>query len=174
MKLSGILLAAGNSTRFGKPKLTVPLADGTQIGIQSASIMAEVLDDCIAVVRDQDQEFVEQLRQLGFRIVVQPSSDAGMGDSLALGVKASNTADGWLIALADIPWIHQSTIRKVINSLQSGAAIAAPYYMGKRGHPVGFSRLYCNELMSLNGDAGARQILKDHSVDLQILDVDDT
>ena len=173
MNISGILLAAGNSTRFGQPKLTVPLSDGQQIGIQSASLLAGVLDDCIAVVRDEDQEFANQLRHLGFRIVVQPSRDAGMGDSLALGIKASNNADGWLIALADMPWIHESTLRKVIDSLQSGAAIAAPSYKGKRGHPVGFSHKYCNELMLLKGDTGARQILEDHSDDLQVLEVDD-
>ena len=173
MNIAGILLAAGNSTRFGTQKLTRALPDGQQIGIQSARIMAGTVDHCFAIVRDQDRQFADHLKRLGYDIVVQPARDAGMGDSLALGVRAVEHADGWLIALADMPWIRQSTLRKVIDSLESGAAIAAPSYHGKRGHPVGFSRSYRSELMRLNGDTGARQILADHPCDLQMLEVDD-
>lgn len=173
MNIAGILLAAGNSTRFGTQKLTHALPDGQQIGIQSARVMAGTVDRCLAIVRDQDRPFSDHLRRLGYDIVVQPVRDAGMGDSLALGVRAVEHADGWLVALADMPWIRQCTLKKVIDSLEAGAAIAAPTYRGKRGHPVGFSRSYRSELMRLSGDAGARQILVDHPGDLQLLEVDD-
>ena len=173
MNIAGILLAAGNSTRFGTQKLAYPLPDGQQIGIKSARTMADAMDKCFAIVRKQDQEFADQLRYLGFNIVVQPARDAGMGDSLALGVRASEHADGWLIALADMPWIRQSTLKVMIDSLESGAAIAAPVYRGKRGHPVGFNHMYRSELTRLGGDTGARQILRDHPDDLQMLEVDD-
>jgi molybdenum cofactor cytidylyltransferase len=173
VKIAGILLAAGNSNRFGTPKLTHPLPDGQQIGIQSARTMTGTVDDCFAIVREQDRRFADQLRRLGFNIVIQPLRDAGMGDSLALGVRATEQADGWLIALADMPWIRQSTLSKVVGSLKSGATLVAPHYRGERGHPVGFGRLYRSELIQLNGDAGARRVLADHPDDLQMLEVDD-
>lgn len=173
MNIAGLLLAAGNSTRFGQHKLTFSLPDGVQVGIRSASVMAGVMDECYAVVRHQDQAFTDQLRRMGFNIVVQPSQDAGMGNSLALGVQASQHADGWVIALADMPWIQQQTLRAVISTLQAGAAIAAPCYQDKRGHPVGFSQLHRSELMLLNEDKGARQLLRDYSNHLQLVEVDD-
>ena len=106
----GVLLAAGNSTRFGSHKLGFALDAEHSIGQRSALNLISALDSCIAVVRRQDQAYIDQLEQLGFQTVVQPAPEAGMGNSLALAIRSSWQADGWLIALADMPWIKASLL----------------------------------------------------------------
>jgi molybdenum cofactor cytidylyltransferase len=83
-----------------------------------------------------------------------------MGASLACGVRASRDADGWVIALADMPFVLPSTIVGIVQALRDGAPIAAPVHGGARGNPVGFAREYCAELTGLSGDVGAKHILR--------------
>ena len=63
------------------------------------------------------------------------------------------------MALGDMPFIQPGTICRVADSLAHGAAIAFPVSNGRRGHPVGFSRRFAVELMSLAGDTGAQSIV---------------
>ena len=96
-----------------------------------------------------------------------------MGASLACGVTAASGADGWVIALADMPWIAAATIRAIADAIASGAEIAAPSYRGERGHPVGFSRRHYAALASLTGDAGARSLIERCLDRVTWIDVDD-
>jgi molybdenum cofactor cytidylyltransferase len=105
--------------------------------------------------------------------VVCKNAADGMGTSLAAGIKATADADGWVIALADMPFIRPETIRLIAKGIVEGAAIAAPSYQGERGHPVGFARRFRDDLLALNGDEGARQLLKAHPDWITLFEVDD-
>jgi molybdenum cofactor cytidylyltransferase len=96
-----------------------------------------------------------------------------MGASLACGAAAAHDADGWVVALADMPWISPTSIAAVADAIRDGAEIAATQTDGKRGHPVGFSRKYGPLLASLTGDEGARNIVAARQWALQLVDVDD-
>jgi molybdenum cofactor cytidylyltransferase len=96
-----------------------------------------------------------------------------MGVSLAEGVRAASDAHGWVVALADMPYIRPDTVRVIARALAEGAAIAAPAYRGARGHPVGFARRFFDELSALRGDAGAREILHAHPDWVTLYEVDD-
>ncbi len=85
-----------------------------------------------------------------------------MGASLACGVAASAAADGWVIALADMPWIEAGTIGKVAAAVAQGAPIAVPVVAGRRGHPVGFGAAFRDALTALGGDRGAKRLLEAH------------
>ncbi|HEX6137811.1 MAG TPA: nucleotidyltransferase family protein [Casimicrobiaceae bacterium] len=176
----GILLAAGRATRFGSDKLLAPLANapadlaaGTPVGIAAARHLVAAVPDSIAVVRAQEDVLAKRLRASGLRIVVCADADDGMGASLACGVAAARDADGWVIALADMPWIAPVTIRAVVDALAAGADIAVPAFDGERGHPVGFARRHYDALAVLRGDAGARALLRSHPHRVALLDVDD-
>ena len=106
----------------------------------------------------------------GLHIVVNPNADGGMGTSLACGVAAAE-ANGWLIALADMPAIQPDTVRRVVGALHAGAATVAPAFRGRRGHPVGFAAPMRSELRASAGDAGARHVLARHPP--QLIEVDD-
>ena len=89
-----------------------------------------------------------------------------MGASLAWGVRAAPIAAGWLIALADMPWIQTVTISRVADAVRAGAPIAAPSWKDSRGHPVGLASRFFGELAALAGDEGAKAILRRHPATL--------
>ncbi len=174
----GILLAAGYSKRFGSNKLlqALPAGEpgaGTPIGLAAAKHLLEALPESIAVVRPRAQKLGKILRDAGCNTVVCKNANEGMGTSLAAGIRAASEADGWVVALADMPFIRIETVRTVARAISEGAAIAAPVYRGERGHPVGFARRFLDELSSLHGDDGARQFIKQHPEWVKLFEVDD-
>ena len=180
MRVVGILLAAGRGSRFGGDKLIAPLSSsapgapaGTPLGVAAARNLVAALPDSIAVVRPGDVGLSRLLGATGIRVVECPDADAGMGASLACGACAAADADGWVVALADMPWIDPATIGKVADALRAGASIVAPALRGQRGHPVGFSRRHQAALAALTGDVGARGLLQRNAADLTVVDVDD-
>jgi molybdenum cofactor cytidylyltransferase len=165
----GVLLAAGSARRFGAQKLLAALPDGEPVGLRAARNLLAAVPDVLAVVRPGDQALTRVLADTGLRIAVNERSASGIGNSIAAGVSASDDADGWLIALADMPWIGTDTIRAVAEALLGGAALAAPMYEGRRGHPVGFSSCWQQRLLSLTGDAGARSLIQEAHPKAQLL-----
>ena len=166
----GILLAAGQSRRFGTDKLLHPLADGTPLALAAARQLQAALPHSVAVVADTQGELAGHLARLGLQVVANPRATEGMGTSIACGVAASRTAGGWVIALADMPWVPPAVIRAVANALVQGADIAAPACRGRRGHPVGFAARHGAALQQLRGDAGARGLIAAHRASLQLID----
>ncbi len=155
----GVLLAAGRGERFGGDKLLAPLRDGNPVGLAAARRLVAVLPESIAVVRPEDRVLKQALQAVPIRLVENPDPEAGMGDSLALAVRASADAGGWLIALGDMPWIQPETLQALVTRLRSGASLVAPFHQGRRGHPVGFSAEWGGRLSRLSGDEGARRLL---------------
>lgn len=172
---TGILLAAGLGTRFDPSglhnKLLAPLRDGTPVVFQSARRLLAVVSEVIAVVRPGAEKLADVLNEAGCSVVFSADTERGMGASLAAAVHASSEADSWLVALGDMPWIDPATIEAVARALDSGAELVAPFYRGKRGHPVGFGLAHRDALLSLDGDAGARGIFATHTP--LAVDVDD-
>ena len=173
MPVAGILLASGIGRRFGANKLMHPLADGTPIAVAAARNLVAALPGAVAVVRSANSRLAGQLREAGCRIAVCRDADEGMGRTLAAGVRAAHDASGWVIALADMPFVKPATIRTVAEGLAEGAAIAAPSFGGKRGHPVGLARRFKDELLELRGDEGARRILSAHPDWITLYESDD-
>jgi molybdenum cofactor cytidylyltransferase len=171
--ITGILLAAGSSRRFGSNKLVVPLPEGTPLVLAVVRRLQLVVNAVIVVVHPQDQVLPELLATENVQVVICQNADAGMGASLAAGVAASGDARGWIIVLADMPAIQISTLQRVVQALDNGAVLAAPYHAGQRGHPVGFRSSVRDELLTLSGEAGAREILTRHAAAVVRLDVDD-
>jgi molybdenum cofactor cytidylyltransferase len=176
--IRGILLAAGYSKRFGSNKLlqTLPAGTpeaGTPIGLAAARHFIDALPETVAVVGPRAQKLGKLLRDAGCTTVVCKNAGEGMGTSLAAGVRATSDAKGWIVALADMPFIRPETIRIVTKALQEGAAIAAPSFHGERGHPVGFTRRFYDELVLLHGDHGARELLHQHRDRVTLYEVDD-
>jgi molybdenum cofactor cytidylyltransferase len=170
---TGILLAAGSGQRFGGPKLLQPLPDGEAVARAAARHLLAAVPQSVAVVRPGDTELTALFKALGLRVVHNPRTENGMGSSIAAGVAASKDSDGWLIALADMPWIEVGTIAAVRLALADGATLAAPLYRGRRGHPVGFGRRWRTALLGLRGDSGARRILSGENRSISLLPGDD-
>jgi molybdenum cofactor cytidylyltransferase len=187
----GILLAAGRGERFGGDKLlTLIRADATAraaaptdsrapgparefIGVMACRKLLLALPRVVAVVRPDAAALAAALGAAGARIVRCASAELGMGASLACAVQATRDASGWVVALGDMPWIETSTIARVAGAIADGATVAAPFYRGQRGHPVGFGASCFAALATLTGDEGARSIVTAHRDSVVRLDVDD-
>ena len=162
----GILLAAGASTRFGGDKLLAELSNGQCVAEVSYANLRPAVDRLIAVVRPDASALAQRLAAAGAEISVFSGANQGIGASIAHGVAKTSNADGWLIALGDMPLIDRRVATRIAESLCAGAAIAIPVAHGQRGHPVGFAHHLLSELTALNGDIGARIILAKHATDV--------
>ncbi|CAN5697745.1 nucleotidyltransferase family protein [soil metagenome] len=178
-----ILLAAGSGSRFGSDKLMHPLPDGTPIAVQSARNLKAALPHSrrIAVIRPGSGALADALAAEAFEVVVCDNAADGMGHSLAAGVDAAGrdgkreSADdaGFVVALADMPFITPSSIVAVGDSIVGGASLAAPTFEGRRGHPVGFSAIHRAALLGLTGDEGARRLISSAGALMTLVAVDD-
>ena len=172
-RVVGVLLAAGRGGRFGGDKLLAVLPDGECIGATAVRHLLSAVHEVIAVVRPEDAALAAALGANGAHIVRCASADKGMGESLACAVQARPAAAGWLVALADMPWIERATIARVAAALTDGAIVAAPFHRGMRGHPVGFGNACYASLAALTGDEGAKTIVAAHRDRVTRIDVDD-
>jgi molybdenum cofactor cytidylyltransferase len=167
----GVLLAAGLGSRYDPTgaclKLLQPARSGRHRGIPIVAAAARSLkpavDRTLAVVRPRDHPHQRELHALlereGCELVVCAAAEQGMGASLACGIRASREADGWIVALGDMPAIAPASIGAVVDALRAGHVTAAPAYRGQRGHPVGFSSRCLDALLACQGDRGARAVL---------------
>jgi len=159
LNVVGILLAAGSGSRFGSNKLLHALPHGIAMAVQSAKTLKSVMPRVVAVLRPGADETGRRLEETGCEIHFCPNAAEGMGASLACAVRFTPEAQGWLVALADMPFVRPSSIAAVRDALLGGADIAAPYFRARRGHPVGFAGSYRAQLEACIGDEGARKLL---------------
>ena len=159
MNIVGLLLAAGSATRFGSDKLLHRLPHGVPIAVQAARHLHTVVPSIYAVVKPGADELTRSLAP-HCQIIVCENAAEGMGASLACAVRAAGKADGYLVALADMPFVRTASIAAVRDALAAGAPLAAPYWRAKRGHPVGISGGFFDQLVALGGDEGAKSILQ--------------
>ena len=177
--IRGVLLCAGASSRFGAPKLLAPIrhpASGReqQLAVLAARHLLEGCGNALAVIRPGDGNLREALAGCGCDILESARSRNGMGESLADAIEHARGADGWLVALGDMPFVSPRTVALVRAQLEIGALIAAPVdASGRRGHPVGFGSTLRDDLLRLHGDAGARLVLSHHHGEIVPVLVDD-
>ena len=172
MRLTGILLAAGRSRRFGADKRLAALPNGEPLVLCCARNLRAALDDVLVVLRPGDAVLAEQLAVLDCRVTHNPDAAEGMGASIRHGVGQRPGSDGWLILPADLPLLRTDTVRQVAAALQDWPAVV-PVCQGRRGHPVGFSARYREGLLGLGGDEGARRLLEAEPEKVRWLAVDD-
>lgn len=169
-KIAAIVLAAGASRRFGADKLLHPVSlHGVTLPLAAHSLLPwlENFSHVTVVVKPAADNFCRTLEiALGttnaakVRWLSCADADKGLASSLVCGVQANARAAGWLIGLADMPAVPGIAIAGVRNALLHDAVLAAPFCVGRRGHPVGFSAHYLNELLTLRGDTGAKHLLE--------------
>jgi len=172
-RIVGLLLAAGASRRFGADKLAHALPHGVVVAVQAARHLKAEIDRVIAVVRPGSAATGQALAAEDCEVIECPDADEGMGASLACAARAAGEVDGYLVALADMPFVRPSTIAAVRDALAGGAALAAPYFRTRRGHPVGIAGRFRAQLEALRGDEGARSVLEAHASELVKVPVGD-
>jgi molybdenum cofactor cytidylyltransferase len=167
-RTAGIILAAGESTRFGRPKQLLRLKDRYLIEWVLDAALDSELSRIILVLgyahKKIQQALGKKLRHAKLQIEVNPHYQKGQSHSLQVGLSTViNTFPAVMFLLADQPLVDAATINCLLNKFGSeDKDICIPTFHGKRGNPSIFSQKFYKHIMEIKGDIGARQIVKTH------------
>ncbi|MCB1449820.1 MAG: molybdopterin-binding/glycosyltransferase family 2 protein [Nitratireductor sp.] len=164
-KISAIILAAGQSTRMGPANKLLAKIDGKPMiaHVADAAIGAHPFD-VIAVTGHQAQSVKEALSDRALKLVHNAEFATGMASSLRAGISAVDPAsDGAMVMLGDMPRIEAAMLEKVINAFAASKPhpVVVATCNGKRGNPVIWPRRFFEQLLQVQGDKGARDLLAD-------------
>lgn len=172
--VAGLVLAAGESRRMGRPKALLPFRDHTFLDAILQCLRAAGISRTVVVLGHSADE-IQLTANLGAaEVVVNAQYRLGQTSSLQAGLRAIHDAEGALLGLVDHPSIRPETIRRLVRAFEeTKAPVVVPAYQGRRGHPVVIARALFPELLALNPDQGANAVVRkyrDASVEVSVDD----
>lgn len=172
--LAGIILAAGASSRMGRPKALLPCVDGRSfLASLAATLTAAGVDPIVVVVAAPHAAAVAPAAEaLGLEVVVNPVPERGQLSSLVLGLDALDDrgVEGVMVTPVDQPLVSPDTVRRLAGAWRaSSPLVVRPEHDGRHGHPVVFDARLFPELRGADPGAGARATIARHEAD--VLDV---
>lgn len=176
--IPAIVLAAGKSTRMGRPKATLPLAAETFLSRIVRTFHHAGVDDVVVVVGHEAQAIMASLSHAGVsaRFVLNPDYESGQFSSLLKGLDAVDTAEvsGALVTLVDVPLVTAATVRAVIERYQrTHAPIVRPTRGLEHGHPVLIERSIFGEIRAADPPGGAKPVIRAYASPAGDFDVAD-
>jgi molybdenum cofactor cytidylyltransferase len=164
--IAAVILAAGRSTRMGGPNKLLAELDGKPlVRTVTEQALASKAAEVIVVTGHQAAEVEKALAGLKVKFVRNPDYAAGIASSVKAGVAAvPQEADGAVVCLGDMPLIDARLIDRLIDAFAPDRSqlIVVPVSDNRRGNPVLWSRRFFEELMTLDGDVGARHLIAKH------------
>lgn len=168
MNFAILILAAGEGSRFGSPK-QLALFDGIPLlehAIRLANALGKQPFVALGAHREAilgNQSLASKLRQHA-QVVGVDNWDKGMSQSIREGtaIVRESGAEGILILLADQPLITSNDLNALLNEVDGSKQIIAAQYKDGAGVPAYFSKDYFQDLLSLEGDVGARRVINSH------------
>ncbi|MGH6778168.1 MAG: NTP transferase domain-containing protein [Bradyrhizobium sp.] len=166
-KVAAVILAAGRSTRMGGPNKLLAEIDGKKlVRIAAEQALASHASEVIVVTGHQAELVEQALDGLKVKFVRNPDFAGGLASSVKAGIATVPAdADGAVICLGDMPLIDAKLIDRMIETFapDRGNLIVVPVADGRRGNPVLWSRRFFAELLTLEGDVGARRLIEKHA-----------
>ena len=169
MKLGVVLLAAGKSERFGTNKLLAGFRGRPMVccaleaAISLKAARTAVVSGCGEVSRLAEEP--------GCEVIVNDAPQLGQSHSIRLGVRAMQDMDAVLLMVCDQPSLTAASLERLVQRFAcSGKSIACLRDGTHMGNPALFSRRYFGELLALQGDRGAKGVLRAHEDDLLVVD----
>ena len=164
-RTAGIILAAGTSTRLGRPKQLLLIEEKPMLGRVMDAALDSKLDQSILVLGHRasmiQKKLSNRLAHPKLRIVINPTYQKGMAGSLQAGLNlVKDDFEAVMVILADHPYVDRHIINKLLDLYSdSEKMICVPTFKGIRGHPVILGRQFYPQIFSLTGDIGARKII---------------
>jgi molybdenum cofactor cytidylyltransferase len=162
-RVAAVVLAAGRSTRMGAVnKLIAEIGGKPLVRIAAEQALASHASPVIVVTGHEKDKVAAALAGLPLRLVHNPDYAEGLGSSLRTGIAAVPAeADGAIVCLGDMPQVDAPLIDKLIAAFdpEKGALVVTPTIDGRRGNPVVWSRRFFPDLMAVQGDIGARNLI---------------
>jgi molybdenum cofactor cytidylyltransferase len=160
-RVAAIVLAAGASERYGRPKQLLPWGQGTLLGHVTDMALASQADPVVVVLGHQADACRVALGDRPVKVVTNSDWAQGQSSSVKAGLAAlSANVSAAIFPLVDQPGVTPATINALIERYRATLAPAVwPKYGGQRGNPVLFDRVTFPDLMHLTGDTGGRSVL---------------
>jgi len=171
-KVAGVILAAGESRRLGRPKQLLPLGEKTMLEHIVEVALSSPLQEVVVVLGHRAEEIQPLLE--GVKVVVNEEWPQGLSASLRVGLEAlSPQFEACLFFLADQPKVTPQLVESLITRhRRTLAPIVAPRFRGQRGNPVLFARSLFPELLSLQGEEGGRSLIEKYRPLVEWVEVD--
>jgi len=165
---AGVVLAAGQSRRMGRPKLLLSWGQTTVIGSVLDALLGGGVAEPLVVVRPTDLALRALLAQRRVRIVENQDPLADMLGSARCGLRAlPDPVDSVLLTPADLPRLNAPLIAMMLNGFQRlSRGILVPVWQGRRGHPLIFAAQYRQEILERYDGVGLRGLLAAHPEDV--------
>jgi molybdenum cofactor cytidylyltransferase len=173
--ISGLVLGAGASSRFGQPKQLMPFNGDTLLGWIVARVLeASGLDEVVVVLGRAAQEIRCTVDFRNAKVVENPVFGEGCASSYRAGIAALDPrAEALMIILGDQPGVTPDIINSVAAHWRtSQSEIVLSSYRGRRGHPMIFSKKLFGDLLGLHGDKAAWKLVDSHQQTLSIIEFD--
>ena len=172
MIIPGVVLAAGRSSRMGRPKALLPAdaAGETFVGRIVRTLRAGGVDDIVVVAGGVAPEITRILTKEARppRVVINPAPERGQFSSLQVGLRAVSRpgVSAVLVTLVDVPLVTAATVEALLGAYrQTGAPLVRPERRGRHGHPVIFDRSIFGEISRAPADSSAKIIVAAHLAD---------
>lgn len=168
MKVGAIILAAGQSARFGDGnKLLAEIGGEPMIRRVALAVSASCIDEVVLVVSPSGGAIAKAAGEGRWRVVVAENASAGLSASLGSGLETLPAdTSGALIALGDMPDVSTELTNKLVAAFAmcGGQSIVFPQDAdGRQGNPVVWPRGLFARLQTLTGDAGGKSVLNAHT-----------
>jgi len=163
-----MILAAGESTRMGKPKLLLPFGNKTIIESIIEKVIPSKVDRTLVVLGSGWEKIEPKIKRFPLKITVNPHFKKGMLSSVQWGFKTlPKKARAALVLLGDQPAVSTVVLDKIIDAYQATKkGIVLPVYKKERGHPVLIDLKYKGEVESLSHQVGLRGLVYSHPEDI--------
>lgn len=162
--IAGIVLAAGTSSRLGRPKQLLVHRGRPLVQHAVDAAVGAGLDE-VVVVLGHEAETVQDALELppGGRVVVNPDYANGQSTSLRAGLAAlEDDARAAVVLLSDQPGVGAGEVRAAVERYEeTGGPVVRASWRGRPGHPVVFDRSVWGALAAVSGDVGARDLLRE-------------
>ena len=166
-RVAAIVLAAGRSTRMGAVnKMLAEIGGKPLVRIAAEQAIASHAQPVIVVTGHEREKVGAALKGLPVRLVHNKDFAEGLGTSLKTGIGAvPEEADAAIVCLGDMPQVDVALINRLIAAFdpERGALVVVPNIEGRRGNPVVWSRRFFHDLMSIQGDVGARHLIGNYA-----------
>ena len=175
MKIGTIILAAGASSRMGGPAKQLIQYQGQSLVRRITGLALSLrVGPVVVVLGAHRNRLAAELTGLPVTLMDNPFWQTGMASSLKTGLAAlyltQKDIDAVLVLLTDQPHVHAGLLQQLLLTQQeTGKGIVACQYAGDVGVPVLFSRHYIEELLTLDGDRGAKSIVRKHAGDAVLI-----
>jgi molybdenum cofactor cytidylyltransferase len=160
-----IILAAGGSLRLGRPKQLLEYKGKSLLRRSVEAALECEIENVVVVLGFEADELAKELLELPVNIAPNDSWAQGISSSIKAGLgtllELNPDTSAVVVMLCDQPYVREKTITSLVNTYRSsGKAIVAAEYDGVAGVPALFDRQMFGELMKLEGDAGARVVIR--------------